>query len=115
MRQRKVMGPKALGGKMATAETYRRTVGAITAAALVTLAACAPSSSLETNKRIATEFYDAAINRKDFAAASQYLGSSYKQHNPTAADGPEGLRAFIDFLKMRYPNQRGEIKRVIAE
>src|SRR5690606_11025646 len=36
-------------------------------------------------------------------------------HNPTAADGAEGLRAFIDFLKARYPNQRGEIKRVIAE
>ena len=58
---------------------------------------------------------DAAINSKDFEAASKYLGSEYKQHNPTAADGPEGLRGFIDFLKARYPEQRGEIKRVIAE
>jgi hypothetical protein len=73
------------------------------------------SSALEENKRIATEFYDAAINRKDFEAAAQYLGSEYTQHNPTAADGPEGLRGFIDFLKARYPEQRGEIKRVIAE
>ena len=55
------------------------------------------------------------LNRKDFEAASQYLGSGYKQHNPTAADGPEGLRGFIDILKARYPEQRGEIKRVIAE
>ena len=55
------------------------------------------------------------IGNKDFAAASQYLGSYYKQHNPTAADGVEGLRGFIDFLKARFPNQRGEIKRVIAE
>lgn len=85
------------------------------AAALVSLSASAQSSQLEANKRIATEFYDAAINRKDFATASQYLGSRYTQHNPTAADGPEGLRGFIDFLKSRYPNQRGEIKRVIAE
>lgn len=95
---------------------HRRTAGAIAAAAaLVALAADAQPSQLEANKRVATEFYDAAINRKDFAAASQYLGSHYKQHNPTAADGAEGLRAFIDFLKARYPNQRGEIKRVIAE
>jgi predicted SnoaL-like aldol condensation-catalyzing enzyme len=102
---------------MIVAEIYRRTVGplAVAAAALVTLAAAAQPSQLENNKRIATEFYDAAINRKDFAAASQYLGSSYRQHNPTAADGAEGLRAFIDFLKTRFPNQRGEIKRVIAE
>ena len=99
------------------AEICRRTGRriALAAAALVTFAAAAQSSQLELNKRVATEFYDAAINRKDFAAASQYLGSYYKQHNPTAADGAEGLRAFIDFLKSRFPNQRGEIKRVIAE
>lgn len=102
---------------MIAAEIRRRAVGAIAVAATVwvALAANAQPSQLENNKRIATEFYDAAINRKDFAAASQYLGSSYRQHNPTAADGAEGLRAFIDFLKMRFPNQRGEIKRVIAE
>ena len=100
---------------MVTAAIYRRTAGAISVAAFVALAGCAQAPSLDANKRLATEFYDAAINRKDFAAASQYLGNSYKQHNPTAADGPDGLRAFIDFLKMRYPNQRGDIKRVIAE
>ena len=101
---------------MLTTGIHRRTAGPIVAAtALAALAACAQSLPLEDNKRIATEFYDAAINRKDFAAASQYLGSDYKQHNPTAADGAEGLRGFIDFLKMRFPDQRGEIKRVIAE
>ena len=100
---------------MVTVEIHRRAVAAITVAAFAALAGCAQQSPLDANKRIATEFYDAAINRKDFAAASQYLGTSYKQHNPTAADGPDGLRAFIDFLKMRFPNQRGEIKRVIAE
>jgi predicted SnoaL-like aldol condensation-catalyzing enzyme len=87
----------------------------VTAAVWVALSAAAQPSQLELNKRVATEFYDAAINRKDFAAASQYLGSAYRQHNPTAADGAEGLRAFIDFLKTRFPTQRGEIKRVIAE
>ena len=100
---------------MVTVGIHLRAAGAIAAAAFVAVAACAQPSPLEANKRIATEFYDAAINRKDFAAASQYLGSNYRQHNPTAADGAEGLRAFIDFLKMRYPNQRGAIKRVIAE
>jgi predicted SnoaL-like aldol condensation-catalyzing enzyme len=112
-----------------TTRLCRRIAGALAvAAAFAVITGCGQQSSparessavqespaLEENKRIATEFYDAAINRKDFAAASQYLGSQYKQHNPTAADGAEGLRGFIDFLKMRFPNQRGEIKRVIAE
>ena len=102
---------------MIAAEICRRVIRpvAVTAAVCVALSTAAQPSQLEQNKRIATEFYDAAINRKDFAAASQYLGSGYRQHNPTAADGAEGLRAFIDFLKTRFPNQRGEIKRVIAE
>lgn len=112
-----------------TTRLCRRIAGALAvAAALAVITGCGEqssparessavqeSSALEENKRIATEFYDAAINRKDFEAASQYLGSEYTQHNPTAADGPEGLRGFIDFLKARYPEQRGEIKRVIAE
>ena len=70
---------------------------------------------LEANKKVAQAFYEAAINRKDYTEAAKYLGSQYKQHNPTAADGAEGLKGFIDFLKARFPNQRGEIKRVIAE
>ena len=47
--------------------------------------------------------------------AVKFLGGQYKQHNPTAGDGAEGLKAFIEFLKTRFPAQRGEIKRVIAE
>jgi predicted SnoaL-like aldol condensation-catalyzing enzyme len=102
---------------MTAAEICRRPIRLVAAVATVwvALAAIAQPSQLENNKRVATEFYDAAINRKDFAAASQYLGSSYRQHNPTAADGAEGLRGFIDFLRMRFSNQRGEIKRIIAE
>lgn len=70
---------------------------------------------LEINKQHVIEFYDKAINQKDFEAASKYLGSRYTQHNPTAADGPEGLKAFIQFLRDTYPNAHSEIKRVFAE
>lgn len=102
---------------MLTAKFNPRSAGLVAAAATALAAqpAAAQSPQLEANKRVAKDFYDATINRKDFAAASQFLGSQYKQHNPTAADGAEGLRAFIDFLKARFPNQRGEIKRVVAE
>jgi predicted SnoaL-like aldol condensation-catalyzing enzyme len=69
----------------------------------------------QANKEMVIAFYNAAINDKDFELANSYLGAEYKQHNPTAADGAEGLKSFIEFLKSKYPEQRGEIKQAIAE
>ena len=69
----------------------------------------------ETNKKNVAAFYDKALNQKDFDAASKYLGPRYTQHNPVAADGPEGLKAFIQFLRGKFPNSRSEIKRVFAD
>jgi len=69
----------------------------------------------EANKKIVVDFYDKAINQKDFDAASKYMGARYTQHNPNAADGPEGLKAFLQFLKEKFPASRSEIKRVFAD
>jgi predicted SnoaL-like aldol condensation-catalyzing enzyme len=71
--------------------------------------------SLEANKKIVQEFYDLLINKKDFVSASKHIGRRYTQHNPLVADGPEGLNAFVDFLKLNFPEARSEIKRVFAE
>ena len=70
---------------------------------------------MEANKRAALEFYDAAINRKDYEAASRYMGPAYRQHNPLVADGKEGFRAFLDMLKRDFPQAHSEVKRVFAE
>ena len=72
-------------------------------------------SSFEANKKAAQAFYDCLINKKDFESASKYIGNRYTQHNPLLADGPEGLKAFVAFLKKDYPQARMEIKRVFAE
>jgi predicted SnoaL-like aldol condensation-catalyzing enzyme len=69
----------------------------------------------EQNKRTVVDFYEKAINQKDFEAASKYLGPRYTQHNPNAADGATGLQAFLQFLRERYPNSHSEIKRVFAD
>ncbi len=69
----------------------------------------------DSNKQNVLEFYDKVVNQKDFDAASAYLGSRYTQHNPNAADGPEGLKGFIQFLRDTYPDAHSEIKRVFAE
>ena len=59
--------------------------------------------------------YDLAINKKDFDAASKFIGSRYVQHNPRAADGPEGLKAFLAFLREKFPDYHSDIKRVFAD
>jgi predicted SnoaL-like aldol condensation-catalyzing enzyme len=69
----------------------------------------------QANKKAVMAFYDAALNKLDYAAASTYLGPVYKQHNPTAADGPEGLKAFIAFLKAQFPATHSEIVQAFAD
>jgi len=92
---------------------------AVALAAVLAFAAppalAADPPQLEANKKMVVEFYEAAINQKDFAAASKFLGPKYIQHNPNAADGPEGLKAFLAFLREKFPNSKSEIKRVFAE
>ena len=94
----------------------RITLALAAALALTALAASAHAQTQqEANKKIVVDFYDKAINQKDFEAASKYMGSRYTQHNPNAADGPEGLKAFLQFLKEKFPASRSEIKRVFAD
>ena len=71
--------------------------------------------SLEANKKVVEKFYDLIINKKDFKSASEFIGSRYTQHNPLVADGSDGLKAFVNFLKSNYPDSRSEIKRTFAE
>jgi predicted SnoaL-like aldol condensation-catalyzing enzyme len=78
-------------------------------------ALAADARQMEENKKIVAAFYDTAVNQKDFEKASQYLGARYIQHNPLAADGREGFKGFITFLKDKFPNNRSEIKRIFAD
>lgn len=88
------------------------------AAAALVLMACpvyGADARQEDNKKIVTEFYDKAINQKDFEAASKYLGPVYIQHNQNAADGAGGLKAFIRSLREKFPNAHSEVKRVFVD
>jgi|ERR1700687_3272183 predicted SnoaL-like aldol condensation-catalyzing enzyme len=69
----------------------------------------------EANKKAVVEFYDKALNQKDFEAAAPYFGSRYVQHNPNAPDGIDGFKAFLGFLREKFPQSRSEIKRVLAD
>jgi predicted SnoaL-like aldol condensation-catalyzing enzyme len=82
--------------------------------ALVASSAQAGNAKEEANKKKVVEFYEKALNQKDVAAVDKYLGP-YRQHNPQAADGPDGLKGYIGYLKSTAPNFKFEIKRVLAD
>ena len=86
--------------------------------AVLALALAAPTARAadpEANKKIVVDFYNLALNQKDFDAAAKYFGPRYIQHNPSAPDGIEGFKGLVTFLKEKFPNSHSEIKRVIAE
>ena len=90
------------------------TLAAVAAMSAPAMAQRAYTPEEERNKAIVLDFYDHGLNRKDFAAASKYLGT-YIQHNPNAEDGPEGFRKFIEFLKAKYPQSHSEITNVLVD
>jgi len=70
---------------------------------------------MERNKKSALEFYDLAINKKDYEAAVKYIGDGYRQHNPLVGDGKEGFKAFLAMLKKDFPQAHSEVKRIFAD
>ena len=88
---------------------------AVLAAAAVLVSFPVLAADLEANKKIVIDFYEKGLNQKDYEAAARHFGPRYIQHNPNAADGPEGFKKLVEFLKEKFPNSKSEIKRVIAE
>jgi predicted SnoaL-like aldol condensation-catalyzing enzyme len=67
------------------------------------------------NRDVVLDFYEAGVNRRDYAAAFRHLADRYIQHDPDAADGPAGLREFFAVIEKEFPQFRVEIKRVFVE
>src|SRR5689334_11189828 len=88
---------------------------ALLATILATIAMPAFAADIEANKKIVVDFYEKALNQKDFDAAAKYFGPRYIQHNPLVPNGPDGLKALVTLLKEKFPKSHSEIKRVIAE
>ncbi|ERF84326.1 nuclear transport factor 2 family protein [Bradyrhizobium viridifuturi] len=94
-----------------------RTAVAALFLALASSSAMAATSEAqqEANRKAVLAFYDKGLNQKDADAALAYVGNRYVQHNPGAADGPDGFRKFIGFLREKFPNSHSEIKRSFVD
>jgi predicted SnoaL-like aldol condensation-catalyzing enzyme len=70
---------------------------------------------MEANKKIVVDFYEKALNQKDFEAASKYFGAQYIQRIPTVPDGPRAFKELVELLHSKFPDSHSEIKRVFAD
>lgn len=70
---------------------------------------------LSSNQQTVLDFYEVALNRKDFEGARRLLGPSYRQHNPRIADGVDGFQAFLRDIREQFPKLRAEVKRMFED
>lgn len=73
-------------------------------------------SDLSVNKRLAKDCLDMIFNQRNpTQAIAQYIGPNYRQHNPNAQDGPQGVLAYAsEYLKTNL-KLKLDFKRIIAE
>ena len=70
----------------------------------------------EKNKQIATTAYQRIFGDLDITAVDDYISKDFVQHNPTIADGPEGVKALLQMLVSQgVKKQKIEFKHIIAE
>lgn len=71
---------------------------------------------LERNKQVVRAYLDLAFNaRRPAEAAATYVGDTYIQHNPHAADGPEGFVTAISEFIAQFPELGIDVRRMVAE
>jgi predicted SnoaL-like aldol condensation-catalyzing enzyme len=70
---------------------------------------------MQQNREVVLEFYEQVTNRRDFAAAAKFLGPRFTQHRADARDGPDGLKEFIERMRVAFPKSRCEVKRSFVD
>jgi len=73
-------------------------------------------SQAETNKQIAITAYQRIFGDLDVTGVDEYMSKDFLQHNPTIADGQDGVKSLVRMLLSQgIPKQKIEFKHVAAE
>jgi predicted SnoaL-like aldol condensation-catalyzing enzyme len=75
----------------------------------------AGDSLTAANKALVSTFYDQVLIKVNPDAIDTYIGHTYRQHNPTVADGTDDFRRLVTSLKTNAPNRHNTVQRVIAQ
>ena len=70
----------------------------------------------QANKQTVMKAYQRTFGDLDVAAIDNFFSKDFVQHNPTIADGPEGVKALVQMLLSQgVPRQKVEFKHVLAQ
>ena len=70
----------------------------------------------QVNKQTVTKAYQKTFGDLDVTAVDEFFSKDFVQHNPTIADGPEGVKALVQMLSSQgVPKQKIEFMHVLAE
>jgi len=70
----------------------------------------------EKNKQLVSTAYQRIFGELDTTAVDEFMSKDFLQHNPTIADGQEGVKALVKMLiSQGVPKQKIEFKHIIAE
>jgi predicted SnoaL-like aldol condensation-catalyzing enzyme len=73
-------------------------------------------TQLEKNKQLVTIAYQRIFGDLDSTGVDEFLSKDFIQHNPTAPDGQDGVKAFVQMLiSQGVPKQKVEFKHIAAE
>ena len=77
----------------------------------------ARAAQAQQNTAVVLAFLDMVFNRHDVETAFKlYVGTEYRQHNPTVADGRAGaIQGLTRVTHETYPELRQEVKRTISQ
>lgn len=67
-------------------------------------------------KKIVTTAYQRIFGDLDASAVDEFMSKDFVQHNPTIADGPEGVKQLVQMLASQgVPKQEIQFKHVVAD
>lgn len=70
----------------------------------------------EANKQLVMTAYQRIFGDLDVSAVDQYMSQDFIQHNPTIADGPDGVKQLLQMLVSQgVQKQKIAFKHVIAD
>jgi predicted SnoaL-like aldol condensation-catalyzing enzyme len=73
------------------------------------------TSQEEANLKLVLDMFEAVLNPMDSAAVDRFIAPAYIQHNQMAEPGREGLKRFLDMIRVETPEAVHDIKRAFVD
>ena len=112
----KVLFPAAVAVSAAALAMVTVEPSALAAQGMTVIAGSSTSANnnVAANEALVTYFYDQLFNDNNYSVLS-LLSPDFIQHNPTVANGAAALEAFVQSMRVKYPDNHNTIVQVTGQ